>query len=409
MWKHEQWFDRAHSVFLDWLVAGGIIGFLLYCSLYVISLVYITRKIDVPLSERSILFGLFVAYGIHNLAVFDNVSSYVLSFALLAYLNRERIIHAFIRKEGLSRVDSYIEPIQLRLLNNPSILLKSVSAIVCLSLFVSVIYFVNVRSIRANQGLLLAGSSCSANSPELYQGVISISDPISFQEVNESLFTCTRSILESKATVDLKQKMFNLSQAQIEQQLKNTPNDARIHMFAALVYQSAGQLQLAYNAFAKANELSPNKQIFLLNMASILSQQGKGEEASKIYEKVYSLDQDYPGAKLAHAIALVYQGKYIDSIAFANGDVSITENDAFLFALADTGHYSEVIKALQKKKDTNPSDINVRTAIISVYLKMNDRVSAVNELSEIPKINSNLKAQTDLYIKDILSGKEVIR
>jgi O-antigen ligase len=33
MFDQEQWFDRAHNEFLDWLIAGGLPAFFLYISL----------------------------------------------------------------------------------------------------------------------------------------------------------------------------------------------------------------------------------------------------------------------------------------------------------------------------------------------------------------------------------------
>jgi O-antigen ligase len=38
MYSQEQWFDRTHNVFFDWLIAGGILGLLSYLSLFVYSL-----------------------------------------------------------------------------------------------------------------------------------------------------------------------------------------------------------------------------------------------------------------------------------------------------------------------------------------------------------------------------------
>src|SRR6185295_15949535 len=34
MYAREQWFDRTHNIFLDWLIAGGILGLLSYLALF---------------------------------------------------------------------------------------------------------------------------------------------------------------------------------------------------------------------------------------------------------------------------------------------------------------------------------------------------------------------------------------
>ena len=35
MYSQEPWFDRTHNVFMDWLIAGGILGLLAYLALYI--------------------------------------------------------------------------------------------------------------------------------------------------------------------------------------------------------------------------------------------------------------------------------------------------------------------------------------------------------------------------------------
>jgi O-antigen ligase len=79
MYRLEPWFDRAHNIFLDWAIAGGILGLVAYLFLYV-SLLYSMWNKDSKLShaEKSILTGLLVAYFFHNFFVFDHLVSYTL-------------------------------------------------------------------------------------------------------------------------------------------------------------------------------------------------------------------------------------------------------------------------------------------------------------------------------------------
>src|SRR3989344_1416978 len=89
MWAHEQWFDRAHSVYLDWLVAGGVLGLGLYLVLYIVSLIYIIKS-DLTIGQKSIMVGLLVGYAIHNIFVFDNQTSYIMFFTFLAFAHSLR-------------------------------------------------------------------------------------------------------------------------------------------------------------------------------------------------------------------------------------------------------------------------------------------------------------------------------
>lgn len=88
MYAQEAWFDRAHNVFLDWLVAGGILGLLAYLALFGSALWYLWRR-SIALShiEKSLVTGLLVAYFIHNIFVFDNLMSYVLFVLVLGFVH----------------------------------------------------------------------------------------------------------------------------------------------------------------------------------------------------------------------------------------------------------------------------------------------------------------------------------
>src|ERR1019366_4897015 len=81
-WNQEQWFDRAHSVYLDWLVDAGFVGLLAYLALYVLFLLSVWKS-SLNILEKSVLTGLLAGYAIHNILVFDNLASYVMFFALL--------------------------------------------------------------------------------------------------------------------------------------------------------------------------------------------------------------------------------------------------------------------------------------------------------------------------------------
>jgi tetratricopeptide (TPR) repeat protein len=87
LYGNEPWFDRVHNMHLEWLVAGGIIGFLAYIS--VIGSVLITlwqlwyKHIMSGVAVVTLL-GFLVAYLGQNTFVFDNVVTYIFFTLLLA-------------------------------------------------------------------------------------------------------------------------------------------------------------------------------------------------------------------------------------------------------------------------------------------------------------------------------------
>ena len=84
----EPWFDRSHNVFLDWAVHSGIPGLMLYLAIFGVAVREIVRAVRRDRNmffEGLLLIGLFASYFFQNLFVFDNLNSYLLFFAFLAY------------------------------------------------------------------------------------------------------------------------------------------------------------------------------------------------------------------------------------------------------------------------------------------------------------------------------------
>jgi O-antigen ligase len=77
------WYDRAHSQFLDWLVAGGLPMLALYASLFVLAgWNFALSSLVVP--ARAVLLGLLAAYVVNNLVTFDGIFSAMYFWLVLA-------------------------------------------------------------------------------------------------------------------------------------------------------------------------------------------------------------------------------------------------------------------------------------------------------------------------------------
>jgi hypothetical protein len=115
MYGQEQWFDRAHNEFLDWLVAAGIPALLLYISFFILALIAIVRSKNLSIPEQAVLIGILAAYGFNNLFVFDNLVSLIYFYLILALCHGEssRALPrwSFMAKRGDDRVIAVAAPI----------------------------------------------------------------------------------------------------------------------------------------------------------------------------------------------------------------------------------------------------------------------------------------------------------
>lgn len=84
--NRETWFDRAHSVFFDYLSETGIVGLLAYLSMFVAFYWQLWKR---GLREHPLMTGLLVAmpvaYFVQALALFDVLPIYINLFILLAF------------------------------------------------------------------------------------------------------------------------------------------------------------------------------------------------------------------------------------------------------------------------------------------------------------------------------------
>ncbi|MBI5410329.1 MAG: O-antigen ligase family protein [Nitrospirae bacterium] len=82
--------DRAHNIFLEWLVNAGISGLLSYllifgAAIHLIRAAY--KNGTVAKIEAATLITALGVYLVQNLSVFDTINSYLIFFSLLAYID----------------------------------------------------------------------------------------------------------------------------------------------------------------------------------------------------------------------------------------------------------------------------------------------------------------------------------
>ena len=85
------WFDRAHSIFFDYLAETGILGLLSYLSMFGVACwIAIKNKIfsaSPTLFQKSLIIAMPVVYLVQGLALFDVLVIYINIFLFLAFVN----------------------------------------------------------------------------------------------------------------------------------------------------------------------------------------------------------------------------------------------------------------------------------------------------------------------------------
>lgn len=328
LYGQEHWFDRAHNIFMDWLIAGGFLGLLAYLSIFAACAYYLFVRpqqsdttTDFTVLERGILLGILAGYFTHNLVVFDNIVSYIF-FAIILGL-----IHA--------RVSTPIASISTKKVDE-SIITQAYLPVGLVSL-VAVIYFVHapgmaaasdiIKAFRAVQPSVELGVQRPPEGPEAMHGYFIDAlerDSFAHQEITEQISQQAMGIARnSQVSVEIRQLFASTSEEQLLKLVEEKPNDARVHVFIASYYRATNQVEKAVAQMQRARELSPDKQ-------TIINQQGFTELARQDYaaalgffKESFELDTNNVEAREYYAVALLYTGNEAAAIGLIDSDATL--------------------------------------------------------------------------------------
>jgi tetratricopeptide (TPR) repeat protein len=292
MYAQEAWFDRAHNAPLDFLVAGGILGFLSYLALFGSALYLLwLRKNTMSITERALLTGALAGYLFQAIFVFDNLVSYLLLFTTFAYIHaRSTEGKEFSTRGGyLSQIISNEEYRNYILI--PLVVILTGTAV----------YFVNVPGIKANHTLIQAFRLIQGGQPAA--GLQAFKTALSYQtmgdaEIREQLLSYTPSVLRAQGIdQNLKKEFLTLTINEINKQINRVPNDARYYILMGSLLNNIGSSSEALTYIRKAVELSPRKQLMRFELINSLYTLGKYDEALAEAKSAYELDTRYDQAR----------------------------------------------------------------------------------------------------------------
>ena len=145
----EIWLDRAHNIVVDWLVNAGVLGLFSYLSIFGAAFYILRRafqKKAVSKNEAFVIATALAAYFFQNLFIFDTINTYLLFFALLAYIdNIDHTKNAPDLKDVINRERSKIKSAGITLL--------------ALLIFAPAFYYLNYKPIKESQWSIRISSS----------------------------------------------------------------------------------------------------------------------------------------------------------------------------------------------------------------------------------------------------------
>ena len=351
----EPWFDRAHNMFLDWLVAGGFPALLLFLALLG-STVYALYKSQTSRLERILLLSAFAAYFFQGFFVFDNLFSYIPLAAILA-----------IAYGGVSRPIEKIQKIPV--LGDSDFLTFALPiGVVVLALL---IWFVNVPGMRAASDLITGitpSSDVNVNLAGFKQAYADGS--FANQEITEQLATYTEGIIGNQQVSSADQQtMYTYAVQQMQTLLTKIPGDARIHLEAALLYRAGGNYPDALVQIHLAEQESPLKQSIILEEGIEDVQSGNAVGASAAFNKAYQLDTSFNDVAMYAAGGDILTGNVAGGKALLQQSFGTTtvDQDIILLAYYQTKDWPDFITIWLKRVADQGNSADAEYGLAAAY------------------------------------------
>jgi O-antigen ligase len=370
LYAQEPWFDRAHSVFIDWLVAGGFPAFLLYLSLFGSALVLLWKSSELSRAERIALTAALVGYAVHNIFVFDNISSYIFFFAILALIDSQ--IARPIRQLEKMPVCSAESGITYAL----PVAIAGISMLV---------WFVNVPGMRVASNLITALSPSPQGTSANIAAFENVLARPSFaaQEVREQLVSFAATAVQSPQVPDAeKQKIVTLAATEMQKHVARYPLDARGRLQLSYIYRTAGDYAAALKEVQEASLLSPKKESIFIESGILNWDSGKVKAAQTDFNTAYALGPQFIDLAAYAAAGNIAVGDSAGADAILEKVYGTTTIDSNVLAIAyyRTKNWPRLIN-IWKLRTSNPgATAQVWFGLAASYYAADDSANAIKTI-----------------------------
>jgi O-antigen ligase/Flp pilus assembly protein TadD len=394
LYAQEQWFDRAHNAFIDWLTAGGFPAFLLYLSLFGSAIVLLWRSSELSRPERIVLTAALVGYAVHNLFVFDNLYSYVYFFALLALIDSQ-VARPLKQLEDAPEITStdgvtYALPIA-----------AAVAGVL--------IWFVNVPGMGVATKLITALSpspaGISGNLATFQE--LAAHPAFAAQEMREQLVSFAVSVVQSsQATTAEKQQVFSFAVSETKKQIASYPLDAREHLELFYVYRAAGDSADALTEIQAAKLLSPSKEGIWIDAGVTEWDAGDTKAAQTDFNTAYQLGPQFTDLAVYAAAGDIAVGDATaaDKVLMAAFGTTNVDSDILAVAYYRAKDWPHLIRMWKMRTTVPNAPVESWFSLAAAYYESGDKANAVMTVNTAVKLFPSAASAGASAIKQIQSG-----
>jgi len=390
LFDQEAWFDRSHNIVFDWLIAAGFIGFISYVFIFIALIRMLIKSVNLSKREKIIYIGMFSAYVFQNLFIFDQITSYIIFFALIAFIHSLES-----KKELLPKVFKIDHGVRNRMV---------ISIVVVLTLAMP--FWVNANGYNQSRTVIKALNTPQAKTiEELNNNVSNVKDLLqkavvynSFgtAEIRERLPSIAVEIAKAEQVDEsLRQDFVLFTKEELEKQVNLTPNDARYQLIFANFLMQFGVFDEAIKHFEKAIELSPTKQGLYAQLAQVYGLTKDYDKMFELTKRGYEIYKENDQAWESYVLATKISGK------------NQLYND-LLNQVLEEGRYNRVILFVRKQMETNPDFPDLKFILAIAYADSGRTTEAINIINDLrSKYQDSFEKKGAEFVRKIQAGEPI--
>lgn len=419
LYAQEPWFDRSHDIIFDWLIHAGFIGLAAYLSIFGAAFWMIARALRrraLALWEGSVLVALFVSYFFQNIFVFDNLNTYLLFFAFLAYTQYLVLEHT---GDSVSvPAPAYASKPERRSASSDVLFSRGIAAMIALfALSGLTIYVWNLQPIYQSQALIDALRLTQTRTPVdklIDQFKLALSyDSFGTTEVREQIGNTARGLVGNPQVSSDEQKKFTtFAVAEFKKEIDIPAKDIKHILFLASILDRASQLNPEYAAQSEqflldALKRSPRKQIIYFELAQLYLGTNHADRAIEALRKAWQLDPEFVQAGINLEIIGIVTGhkEVIPEVRAKIDHDRLDEQSIYRLGLAyqQAQDYASALQYYERLVKLAPNNAQYHAtyaALLGFFHRVDEAEAQVREAS---RLDPNYQKEAGQFIKSLRS------